>query len=121
MTTSIGFLIKTLDVFQELVLVDTDQRDRRAFGTGATGPADAMNIVLRHVRQLEVDDIRQFVDIDAARRDVGGHQDVQLAALEVGERSGAGVLTLVTVDRVCPDTGLQQFFRRGRWRPTWSA
>jgi hypothetical protein len=33
---------------------------------------------------VEVDDVRQVVDVDAARGDVGGHQHLHVAVLEVG-------------------------------------
>ena len=56
---------------------------------GAAGAADAVHVVLGHVRQLEVDDVRQLVDVDAARGDVGRDQHLQVALLEVGERLGA--------------------------------
>ena len=44
---------------------------------GAAGAADAVHVVLGHVRQLEVDDVRQLVDVDAARGDVGRDQHLQ--------------------------------------------
>ena len=52
--------------------------------------------------------MRQLVDVDAARRDVGGHQHAQLAALEVGQRLGARALALVAVDRHRGNAGLVQ-------------
>ena len=55
-------------------LVDADQRDRLALRAGAAGAADAVHVVLGHVGQLVVDDVRQLVDVDAARGDVGRHQ-----------------------------------------------
>ncbi len=63
------------------------------------GAADAVHVVLGHVGQLEVHHVRQHVDVDAARRDVGGHQHLQVAGLEVGQRLGARALALVAVDR----------------------
>src|SRR5690606_29209786 len=41
-----------LDVAQQLVLVHADQRHGLAFVAGAPGAADAVDIILRHVRQL---------------------------------------------------------------------
>ncbi|HPP83755.1 MAG TPA: hypothetical protein PLZ50_09350, partial [Rubrivivax sp.] len=60
-----------LDVVQEALLVQAHERDRLAAGAGAAGAADAVHIVLGHVGQFEVDDVRQLVDVDAARGDVG--------------------------------------------------
>ena len=63
------------------------------------GPADAMDVVLGHHRQLEVDDVRQAVDVEAARGDLGGDEDRRPAGLEVGQRADPLSLALVAVDR----------------------
>jgi hypothetical protein len=47
-----------LDVAEEHVLVDADERNRVALHAGSTGSADSVDIVLSHHRQLEVDDMR---------------------------------------------------------------
>jgi len=41
----------------------------------------SVHVVLGHVRQVEVHDVRQFLDVDAARGDVGGHQHCVLPSL----------------------------------------
>ena len=92
-------LDQALDVAQEHVLVDAHERDRLAFGAGAARAADAVHVVLGHVRQVVVDDVRQLVDVDAARRDVGGDHHLDLAGLEVRQRARARVLALVAVQR----------------------
>ena len=45
------------------------------FGTGSSGPSDAMHIVLRLNGQIEIDDMRDVVDIDAAGGNVRRDQD----------------------------------------------
>jgi len=85
------------------VLVDADERDRLAVGARAPGAADAVHVVLRHVGQVVVDDARQLRDVDAARGDVGRHEHVDAARLEIRERSRARTLALVAVDRLCAD------------------
>ena len=47
----------------------SDTADARA--ARAAGAADAVHVVLGDVRQLEVDDVRQLLDVEAARGDVG--------------------------------------------------
>ena len=42
---------------------------------GAAGAADAVDVVGRHHRQLEVDDVRELLDVEAARRDLGRDQE----------------------------------------------
>ena len=82
-------LDQAFDVAQQLVLVDAHQRQRLALGAGAAGAADAVHVVFRHVGQLVVHHVRQLVDVDAARGDVGRHQHPHCAVLEVGQRLGA--------------------------------
>ena len=65
---------------------------------GPAGPADAVDVVLRVPRQLEVDDDRQVLDVQAARRDVGRHEDPDVARLEALQRAGPLRLGAVAVD-----------------------
>ena len=88
-----------LDVAQQLELVDADQRDGVAVDAGAAGAADAVDVVLGDHRQLEVDDVRQRLDVEAARGDLGRDEDREPAGLEVGQRADALRLALVAVDR----------------------
>ena len=87
------------DVVEQLQLVDADERDGVAVDAGATGPADAVDVVLGDHRQLEVDDVRERLDVEAARGDLGRDEDREPAGLEVGERADALRLALVAVDR----------------------
>ena len=87
-----------LDRPQAVALVARHQRQRVALAAGAAGAADAVHVVLGHVRQLVVDDVRQLADVEAACRDVGRDQHLHLVVLEVRERLGARVLRLVAVD-----------------------
>ena len=54
----IGCAQHALDLTEELQLIDADQRDGMARRAGTPRPADAMDVVLGHHRQLEVDDVR---------------------------------------------------------------
>src|SRR4029453_15739602 len=87
------------DRAKSIALVARHQRERLTGATGATRAADPVPGVLRHVRQLVVDDLRQLDDVEPARRDVGGNQHLDLELLEVGQGAGAGALRLVAVDR----------------------
>ena len=80
-------------------LVDADERDRVAVAPGPAGPADPVDVVLGDHRQLEVHDVRQVLDVEAARRDLGGDEDRRPAGLEVVERPDPLALALVAVDR----------------------
>src|SRR5262249_42222708 len=59
-------LQEALDLDEVLLLLVRDQRDGLARGARAAGAADAVDVVLGHVRQLVVHHERQIVDVEAA-------------------------------------------------------
>ena len=63
------------------------------------------------MRDVEVDDLRQRLDVEAARGDVGGHQHHRLAGLEGVQRHQALGLRLVAVDGVGLHAGGAQLVR----------
>ena len=78
---------------------------------GATRPTDAVDVVLGDHRELEVDDVRQRVDVEPARGHFGGDEDRVPVRLEVGERADALRLALVAVDGRGRDAVLLQLLR----------
>ena len=66
---------------------------------GAPGAADPVDVVLGLHREVEVDDDRELLDVEAARGDVGRDEDLDLAGLEVGEGADPLGLGAVGVDR----------------------
>jgi hypothetical protein len=89
---------QAFDALQQVTLVTRYQRDRIALvarPAGATGP---VNIVLGDVRELEVHDVWQPVDVESARRDVGCDQRSNRSPLEIGQRPGTQRLTLIAVN-----------------------
>ena len=77
-----------LDVGEQRLVVRAHEGDRLAGGARAAGAADPVDIVFRHVGQVEVDDVRQLLDVEAARGDVGGDERLQLAGLELARAHG---------------------------------
>src|SRR5438477_3458125 len=57
-----------LDIAKVRPLVIGTKSDRHARGARPRGAADAVNILLSHVGQLEIDDVGDSRDVDAARR-----------------------------------------------------
>src|SRR5437764_3483484 len=60
-----------LDIAKVRPLVIGTKSDRHASGARPRGAADAVDILLGHMRQLEVDHVGDAGNVDAARRDVG--------------------------------------------------
>ncbi len=69
-----------------------------AGAAGPAGAADAVHVRLGVVRDVVVDDMRDAFDVQTARGDVGGDQDVDRAVLERGDRALTLGLVDVTVD-----------------------
>ena len=71
-----------------------------------------MDVVLRHHRYVEVDHVAQFGNVDSPGRDVGGHQNPVLAALEAGQRGRPLRLRPVAVNPLGVDPALDQEFHQ---------
>src|SRR5262249_50288515 len=90
-----GHADQLLDVAQACRLFAVAERNRDACCPGPGGAADAMHVGFRHVRQIEIHDVADAVDVDAARSNVGGDQRKHLALAKCGKHPFALVLRLV--------------------------
>jgi len=87
-----------LDVGEERAFIGCAKGNRDARSARASCATDAMHVRLGNVREIEVDDMREAVDVDAARGDVGRHEDAARTVTEAVHRLVARVLRLVSVD-----------------------
>ena len=83
---------------QQWLFISTNQRNRMAFHACATGTADAMHVIFRHVWQFIVHYLWQLGNIDTARGDVGCHQHTDGTVFKPGQSTGTRALTLVTMN-----------------------
>ena len=97
-----------LNVTQIGALVVVAERDGDAGGAGPGRAADTVHVTFRFVGQVEVDDVGDAVDVDAASRNVGGHQGPDVAGTEALQGPLPGILGLVAVDGVGTDAVLMQ-------------
>jgi hypothetical protein len=63
----------TLDGAKTFLVVRSDEHDGRPGFAGSTGATDAVHVGLRCVGQVEVENMRQACNIEAACRDVSCH------------------------------------------------
>ena len=91
------------DVAQQRPLGAIAKRNRDARGAGPRGAADPVNIGFRHFGKLEIDDMRDAVDVEAARRDVGCDEGTDAAAAKRVQRTFPLALALVAVNRASRD------------------
>ena len=89
------FAAQLFDGAHRFKIARRHQRRGKAFLAGASGTADAVNIILRRDRNVEIEDVADIGDIEAARRDVACRQQRDVAPAERIE--GGGAVTLLHV------------------------
>lgn len=104
------FLRQPLDEDEKRPFRRIAKRQSDAVRSGASGAPDAMDVALRQVRQIVVDDVADAVDIDAARGDVGGNEHPQRAVAQAGNGALARVLRFVAVDGIGVNPVPRQLF-----------
>ena len=86
------------DRVDEASLLGQHQGERATLLTRPARAPDAVHVFVRVGRHVIVDHAWQAYDVEAARRDVGGHQEIDLAAPEGIERLGSLRLLEIAVD-----------------------
>ena len=79
-----------LDVPEHPVLARLHERDRDALATGPSCPPDPMDVRVGVGRHVEVHDVRDVLDVESARGDVGRDEDVERCRRGSGPSSGRG-------------------------------
>ncbi len=86
-----------LDREELLLLLGLDERDRATRAPDAAGAPDAVHVDVGRARDVEVHDVRDGRDVQAARGDVGRDEDRHAAALEAEHDAVARALRHVAV------------------------
>src|SRR4029077_122061 len=77
-----------LDGAKIILLIWRNEREGVTNLAGASGASHAMDVVLRRLRNVEVDDVSQGLDINSAGRDICSNEDPIPAILEAIECGG---------------------------------
>jgi hypothetical protein len=72
--------------------------ERIASGLGAPGAADAMNVILGMLRNVEVDDVADIRDVQAAGGDIGGNEHFVTALTKAVQGLLAFTLAAIGMD-----------------------
>ena len=80
------------------MLFAVTKRNCNASCARARGAANAVNIAFGHVGQVKIDDMRDIVDINATRGNIGGDQQTQLASFKVRQSALALWLAFIAVN-----------------------
>ena len=99
---------RPLDVPQQPVLARLDQGDGHALAPGAPGPPDPVDVGVRRGGHVVVDDVRDVLDVEAAGRHVGRHEDVQGPFPEAAHDLVALFLRQSAVEGCCITTAAAQ-------------
>jgi hypothetical protein len=99
---------KTLDIAEQRLFFSRHQRYSLAGVSRSAGAPDAMDVILRDHRKIEVDDHRQVIDIQAARGDVGRNQNAGPPNLKILKGTRSRALAFVTMDRFRAKSAGQQ-------------
>ncbi len=81
-----------LDVGQRNGVFLAAETDGVAFGAGAGGAADAMHVVFRIIGQIEIEDMADIGNVQAARGHIGGDQHGNVAVVEIAHHFQTFVL-----------------------------
>ena len=87
-------------------LIACAKGDRDSRRTRSSRTTDPVHIDLGDLREINVEDMCDAVDVKASRRDVRRHQHRDPTLLELGEYSLTLALALVAMDRRGKDTGM---------------
>ncbi len=90
-------------------VLPVDERHRDTAGARSSGASDAMEVGLLIVRALVVDDVGDSVDVDAACRDIGGDEHIDLAIAEGAQGLLARSLAEIAMDGPDGETALGEF------------
>ena len=97
---SLAFDWSPHDAFEDpdyVVIFGCDERERIACALGAARPSDAVDVSVSGIGHVEVDDVRDALHIQAARRDIRGNHNGKVSALETAERLLALSLRAIAV------------------------
>ena len=103
-----GFAHQRFNVVELVEILLGNDGKRPAYPTATARAANAMDIIHRIFRNIEVDNIVHVGDVDAARQHIGGNQHVNFTRAERMERTLALALRAVSVDNRTADIGLHQ-------------
>ena len=94
---------ETLERAQRSLIFRRNETDRIADGVRTTGAPDAMNIILRVHREIVIHHVRNSIDVDTARSNVGRDQNADGAGLEIFQRAQPLILRSIRMNRARRD------------------
>jgi hypothetical protein len=97
-----------LDCPQIIVLIGRNERESIPYFAGPRRPPNAVDVVIRSLRHVEVHDMPQRLDVNSARRDVSRYENLVMSAPETRERGGPLRLRAVPMNPLRPHAALYE-------------
>lgn len=72
-----------LDIAEILTVVCITESIRHSTRSSSTRTTDSVNVGLRHIRNIEVDDMRKKVDVDTTSCDIRRYEYTSLSLLKI--------------------------------------
>ena len=91
---------EAFDVSDQEHLSAAGEGNADSAASGASRAPDAVHVIFRVVGEIEIEHHLDVVDIDAAGRHIGGHQEAESARAELAHDAVAGCLGHAAVDAV---------------------
>ncbi len=98
----IGRPVVALDVAEQAQLAWLGEGHRDALAPGPADPADAVDVGVGRRRHVVVDDVGQLIDVEAARGDVGGDEQLGGAVAQAPHHPVPALLVHPAVQRLGP-------------------
>ena len=105
-----GLAGQLLDILHICLFLNVAEGKRPSSQPGAPCTADSVDIGLRDIGQVEIDDAGQFLDINAPGGYIRGNKDTETARFKIAEGGLSGALGFVPVDGGGSYTGFIQIF-----------
>ena len=105
-----GHSDRLFDLSQVLEFVAIAKRDAFAAGAGASRSADAMHVRFGFDRNIIINHMADFIDIDSARCHIGCDENADFAISERIENTLASILRSAAVDSFGRDSRINQRF-----------
>ena len=88
-----------LDITHQPMLGRTHKRNRLTLFTSTARAANTMHVIFSHHRELKINDVWEFLDIDATGSNISRYQNPSCTAFKLLQSFGTLRLTLIAVHR----------------------
>ena len=86
------------DIFNHPLFIGRNQRKSVSGRLGAGGPSDTVNIILRRLRDVKINNVGNIFHVDPARGNISRHEHLAFTALKIFQSPRTLKLAPIAVD-----------------------